>query len=805
MATSMSVTDVWLPCYKTNKDPLLRNPYFASETYYTDLGIEGIPPTTDHGENKTESTEDEKQAIVLRLNGLTKESEHDLVSWIQECRSHNHTVDSNRLARFAICRNALTLLKHLVDVEQADLSCRDIQDRSVIFYALLNYPNDQIFTYMESKIPVRSEILAYQDKRYKLTALQIAVLLKRLDAIQFLLGLDLDIEVTDKWFVDPRNKRYLNIWYLELLFGFRDLVRMLPSFTSTRWNTHLGPGGPYYSRTSLIEQSRAAMIDEDTSLLWVHLPWPNAILFFFALRRYGRPVGPPMSVTEWLPSLFRESSEVPSFRYIDPVYESNFGSFSESSGKRAFIVFPCLVLWSRESQDKMRKSIDETREKIPSKSVKVMLQSERTLDEVYFPTLSAETMNTRNENQVVSRECTKKLDGKKTNKDTKPILMVPQLWLWRCDRYILTAFSIDKSPDLRKKVDSSYHDLRDMYDIAKFRRLENYTPSPGIQIGLFLAHHISKFGNPQVDAQFSPPLDIFEASILHISADVDVYMDLNTASSLDMKTEQEFLFRISDIREELAMIREVLRQQLEILQNFIYDFEHHNPDSQNFLNKPLPGGEVVDTKAMALWQKVKRSKDTLERYHKQVTKIDGNAERVEKKIQDQLNLKRTYTSIQDARASLKLNVIGLALSTSVIGFTLITIIFTPLAFITALFALPIDSLLQNQVQLNQAGNNTMGAYANSYVKTWFVITEIVTLVVTALLILLFLWWLGSTSGVNLSQGNNSEKTTTKRKPNDSAAEASTADATGSKPNHKHIGFRRRAVNLLRRQEEGTTS
>jgi hypothetical protein len=66
-----------------------------------------------------------------------------------------------------------------------------------------------------------------------------------------------------------------------------------------------------------------------------------------------------------------------------------------------------------------------------------------------------------------------------------------------------------------------------------------------------------------------------------------------------------------------------------------------------------------------------------------VRKIDGDAERIEKANQELLNLKHTHSSIKDAHSSL-------ILSTAVIGFTVVTIVFAPLAFLTALFTLKIE-------------------------------------------------------------------------------------------------------------------
>jgi len=73
-----------------------------------------------------------------------------------------------------------------------------------------------------------------------------------------------------------------------------------------------------------------------------------------------------------------------------------------------------------------------------------------------------------------------------------------------------------------------------------------------------------------------------------------------------------------------------------------------------------------------------------------VRKIDGDAERIEKWVQDLLDLKRTHASIKEAHDSL-------ILSTAVIGFIVITVVFAPLAFLTILFALKVEGFGRLQV------------------------------------------------------------------------------------------------------------
>jgi hypothetical protein len=84
-------------------------------------------------------------------------------------------------------------------------------------------------------------------------------------------------------------------------------------------------------------------------------------------------------------------------------------------------------------------------------------------------------------------------------------------------------------------------------------------------------------------------------------------------------------------------------------------------------------------------------------YQRRVKKPENDAVRVEKAVQDNLDLKRTYASIQNAESSLQNAKFSREdahnspiLSTAIIGFTVITITFAPMAFLTALFALKIQ-------------------------------------------------------------------------------------------------------------------
>ncbi|KAI0903939.1 hypothetical protein F4823DRAFT_568218 [Ustulina deusta] len=704
MADSTIDIDDGLPPYQYDKDPIsLQKPVHK----YIAVNLEGIPPTrrethsteqqgiaAEHAQDEkgNEQVENMKKGIMAKLNGVSAQSSKgDIELWLQDCESLNLKVDINRLARFAICRNAVEVVKYLVDeVDEgkADLiNSWDIYGSSAIFYAMWDYPDSQMFQYLTPKIRENLESLNHEDDR-KLTVWHFAIALKSLDAFEFLLELDRNTRITQNitkdWVkqlrrVGLQGRSLAEAGYLQSLVGFNDLLETMPKFPvfgMGQGGSAWGPIGPELLSHHSVLQLGA----RENDFRWVHLPWVN-----FALRQFGRDLGYPTCASDWLPSIFRQPVKVPAnsnLPYTDPIYESNFGDRQTS---RAFIVFPCLILRSRASQNKERTRINELRGKFTDNPAKNMLQPELTLDEAYFPSLPSDVLDERNNTQLVSRQCTETLDGQLTNEDTKPILMVPQLWLWRCGSHIITAFPENDPEALNGSLQRCHDYMR--YLTTFF--LQPIPSSPGIQIGLLIAYQIVEFGNPQVDGGFGnaqddvkypSPLDIFEASIAQVLTDIPKYMDLNASSTrLETGRGRDSLSQIADVREELAMISQVLAQQLQVLQNFIKDFERDNPDSLSFLARDKRGRlkkEVmqeseIDATGMERWEEVKRSQNTIEKYQGRVKKLLDETGRVQRRMQYQLDLKLTYASIDDAYANLKLGI-------TVMGFTVVTIIFAPL-------------------------------------------------------------------------------------------------------------------------------
>jgi hypothetical protein len=302
---------------------------------------------------------------------------------------------------------------------------------------------------------------------------------------------------------------------------------------------------------------------------------------------------------------------------------------------------------------------------------------DRTLDEVYYTGLIVDDLVKRNADQVVSR----KFRNLKMPDQRIPILMVPQLWLWGMEGFMITAYSRTGDSAVYEPQNDRDGEWRD--GKGKFIPPTLYRH---LQRGFIIASHIESFGKESHvgSKRFLPALDIFENEVVAALSDVDKYIDETKPSSIDYKKERNFLHVLSDIRSELVMVLYVLEQQKKVL-------------------KDLMDEKIIYADLYPDWARVRRAESSLAQYEGRIKKIDGDTERIEKAVNDMLNLKRTYASIKDTHSSL-------LLSTAVIGFTVITIVFAPLAFLTGLFALKIDGF----EKLHVNGSDPDSAYKSSY-------------------------------------------------------------------------------------------
>lgn len=357
---------------------------------------------------------------------------------------------------------------------------------------------------------------------------------------------------------------------------------------------------------------------------------------------------------------------------------------------------------------------------------------ERTLDEAYLPSMDHEYLQARNEDQVVTKEW-KRTRG--TWDDNAPILIVPQIWLWKLDRVLVSSYSMTRESDIFSEVDGRH--CGEFYSHSEDSPID-------LQIGMILASQILEFGSgpgskyAQRDYNFKPTLQRFEDAVISTLTEVQRYLDdASGVSNIRKQKDKErgYIHEMSDIHSELDMIQSVLEQQRTIMDAFLEDTRDKR--DQALLSYPVDRAKrwASDKKSQerrmhnraefhqgrkyALspqipdaarteaegWRSIMKAREALDGYEKRIQKIHDRADRVEKTIESYLNLKRTYANIEDTRNSL---MIGFAAS----AFAFVTVIFTPLSFMTSLFALPIG-VFERHKQTAAPGDE--GLYASSYI------------------------------------------------------------------------------------------
>jgi hypothetical protein len=347
---------------------------------------------------------------------------------------------------------------------------------------------------------------------------------------------------------------------------------------------------------------------------------------------------------------------------------------------------------------------------------------DRTLDETHYPGLDTSTLEQRNNDQVVTHSTGKCSDyGKET--DAKkfdphlPLLCVPQAWIWVVQGTVVSADNsimdyhtapVDETLEENYKAENIRWRLQ---DVGKFQsellsyeelrtKLEGH---PNVtrrdylafnmmagcgQLAHVLSNYVNEFGRMSSSATgpSRTALDHFEIRIASILSEAHEYVHNGEADQVSYEKERYFILVVSDVRSELAMILYVFQQQDVILDDLIRMFRE---TGAKLFHTPDPPLEITPGV-----QELRRAKDVIAKFRRRTIKIDDDAERIERSIQDMLNLKRTHASMKDAHSSL-------ILSTAVIGFTVVTIVFAPLAFLTALFALKVQGFDKLQVAPKQ--------------------------------------------------------------------------------------------------------
>ncbi|KAI1339250.1 hypothetical protein F5Y15DRAFT_82927 [Xylariaceae sp. FL0016] len=329
---------------------------------------------------------------------------------------------------------------------------------------------------------------------------------------------------------------------------------------------------------------------------------------------------------------------------------------------------------------------------------------EVTLDEFCNPALDPEVMRMRNVDQVLTRYGRRKISSmapRSPHTDSLPLQLrlftVPQLWCWKIGTKLIFSCAKSANEDL------------------KLLRSEPKTIDPDQYIGRLISHFVDTLDRPQMLGLSEPIFSVFSKSIAAVAEDVNKYTRRASFDDISIRKETQFLHEINDIREEIAMIKTVLFQQEEVWKEFMVNtWPEYWPDGEDKRFRPPVCDDLAETE---IWREIAKPQTQFPKFKKRFEKLDEDAERVERNILIKLDLKQKHATMKETHTAT-------VMSAAVVGFTIITIIFAPLSFLTSLFALPIKQFRQE----------ADGNYSSNYIGKWMATGEVASLIVTLLAI-----------------------------------------------------------------------
>ncbi|CZT51947.1 related to ankyrin repeat protein [Rhynchosporium secalis] len=357
----------------------------------------------------------------------------------------------------------------------------------------------------------------------------------------------------------------------------------------------------------------------------------------------------------------------------------------------------------------------------------VSLHVRRTLDQFFYHNIDTES---RDQDQVVYRYQLKGKEHEDPDLDPK-IVMVDQLWMWVLGKdLIVTSFPQrwqQPKNDPLNVLDSVIEDInsktrepvKSVYDLAmiitgrctgvfdrhrmgddEYQFLDMFESSIGsatdretilfkefnaasAQASIWLQHHRKSHGFSRFIEHGTTEAEIkHETNYMQWDAEEEKFKMEELMRNppfidklLDIGQETDLLAETKDIRDELNMIAKVLDDQKNVLpdlQEAVCDIYRDEQKSQTEVKK-----------------RFREQLKTIEMHLKDIERMDRQAERIYKSITDMLDLKQKHANAFEARFARDQAAGTARQSQTIMVFTIVTIIFLPLSFIAAFFAINI--------------------------------------------------------------------------------------------------------------------
>ncbi|KAI5461704.1 hypothetical protein BGZ63DRAFT_356200 [Mariannaea sp. PMI_226] len=315
------------------------------------------------------------------------------------------------------------------------------------------------------------------------------------------------------------------------------------------------------------------------------------------------------------------------------------------------------------------------------------LQRPQTLDSSYYNMLDEEKLRARDGDQVVLKWFQDRLDksmsqsvrrttavgSQKFNSPTQSRTSSPTHICLK-----LTCIFIDVDTIITSCPDRWHAGIEDtLVDTIRQSGIESFKEPEELieRILLECATFLDEFRYAGVGDHI---LDIFD-STMALRADDEVQCFKGFLNQIESREQRKrfdrkaaksiakeirLIYEIRDIRDEVHLLRRVFEAQLDVLEKFTRIFWPGTGDNAKQLR--IDYLEACGTKALI----------------DRTTRLDDDASRTLQELDYLVQVKQTQTSLDEAEAARSLN-------NFIMLFTIVTILFAPLSFMTSLFAMPV--------------------------------------------------------------------------------------------------------------------
>lgn len=345
----------------------------------------------------------------------------------------------------------------------------------------------------------------------------------------------------------------------------------------------------------------------------------------------------------------------------------------------------------------------------------------RTLDQFFYHGIDT---SVRDRDQVVYRYC------EKTGHERK-IFMVDQLWLWIIGKSKLSSKSTHQSLLVHMSTwlthclsldmvvscfpgrwDQQRRDPLNVLDgIIEEMNAKTRAPIRSVyDLAILITSRCSgMFSRHRSDDQKYQFLDMFEASVGRVTEELtQLFHRFEEASAqsqqwlrprgrhkirkaangfdplLDIRSETSLLTEVRDIRDELNILTMILNSQIFTLGDF-----------RNCLIEELSGNGTTSRRVTSVVNEIRKRTVEQERrlklHKRDIDAMDQQADRLYKSLTDLLDLKQKHSNALEARFASEQALAAAKEGQTIMVFTIVTIIFQPMSFITSYFGINIDT------------------------------------------------------------------------------------------------------------------